>query len=421
MVLGGSQRCGKTAVASGAVSDQSLPARAASRAQLVLLLGALSAFGPVSLDTYLPGLPELSRDLGASASAAQLTLTTCLIGLALGQVIAGPLSDALGRRRPLLGGLAVFALASLACAAAPDVWTLAAARLVQGVAGAAGIVIGRAVVRDLYEGSDMARFLALMLMVNGVGPIAAPIVGGQLLHVTSWRGVFVVLAGFGALLLGWTARALRESLDAERRHRGGLTTSLRVFRELLADRRFLGYVLSCGFVFAAMFAYIAGSPFVLQGIHGVSEQGFSLIFGVNAAGIMGLGWLSSRLFRRWRPAVVLRSGLSLQVVGALGLVAVVAAGAGLLPVLICLFLVVASVGLVFPSATTLALADHPESAGSASGLLGVCQFVFGALAAPIVGLWGEDTALPMALTILACALIATVAYRLLVGRSAAVA
>ncbi len=401
------------------MASASRPQRVPSRTQLVLLLGALSAFGPISMDTYLPGLPELADDLGTSAAATQLTLTTCLIGLAVGQVIAGPVSDALGRRRPLLGGLALFTLASLLCALAPDVWTLAAARLVQGAAGAAGIVIGRAVVRDLHEGSEMARFLALVLVVNGVAPIAAPIVGGQLLHVTDWRGIFGVLAGIGAALLIWTAVVLRESLRPELRHGGGLTATLRVFGRLLGDRRFLGYVLACGFVFAAMFAYIAGSPFVLQDLYGVSEQGFSLVFGVNAAGIMALSWLSGRIVERVGPGRVFVGGLALQCTGAATLVAVVAADGALVLVLVCLFCVVASIGLVFPSATTLALADHPDAAGSASGLLGVCQYLFGALAAPLVGLGGEGSALPLAIVIAGCSLAAAVAYRALVGRASA--
>ncbi len=403
----------------GALASESPPARAPARAQLVLLLGALSAFGPISLDTYLPGLPELSADLGASASATQLTLTTCLIGLALGQVIAGPLSDAFGRRGPLLAGLVAFALASLACAAAPDVWTLAAARLVQGAAGAAGIVIGRAVVRDLHEGAAMARFLALVLVVNGVAPIVAPIAGAALLHVTDWRGVFLALAGIGVGLLAWTAATLRETLPLALRHRGGLAATLRVFARLLSDRRFLGYVLSCGFVFAAMFAYIAGSPFVLQDVYGVSQQGFSFAFGVNAAGIMAASWFGGRIVERVGPATVFAGGLALQALGAAGLLLVALADGPLAAVLVCLFCVVASIGLVFPSATTLALAGHPGSAGSASGLLGVCQYLFGAVAAPLVGLGGGDTALPMAIAIAACTLAAVAAYRLLVGRATA--
>src|SRR5215213_6158326 len=201
------------------------PARRMSSPGVIAILGALTAFGPVSMDTYLPGLPELSRDLGASASETQLTLTACLFGLAAGQLMAGPASDALGRRRPLLAGLAGFTLASLLCAAAPDVWSLVAARVLQGVAGAVGIVIARAIARDLHSGDALARFLAVLMLVNGLAPILAPIVGAQLLHVTDWRGIFVVLAGLGLLLLAWAAVLLPETLDPERRHRGGLATT----------------------------------------------------------------------------------------------------------------------------------------------------------------------------------------------------
>lgn len=393
-----------------------------SRSRLLFLLGAVSAFGPVSMDTYLPGLPQLTDDLGASASAGQLTLTACLLGLAGGQLVAGPLSDAHGRRRPLLIGLAAFTVASALCALAPDVWSLSAARLLQGAAGAAGIVIARAVVRDLYSGPPLARFFALLLVVNGVAPILAPIVGGQLLHVTDWRGVFWVLAGFGVLLFAWAFLGLRETLAPERRHGGGLRVTLRTFRTLMSERRFLGYVLSCGLAFAAMFSYIAGSPFVLQDIHGVSEQGFSLVFGLNAAGIMSLSFLGSRLVDSVGPARLLAAGLTQQVVGAAGLVVVVLLDTGVVPLLAALFVVVSSIGLVLPNASALALADHPRTAGSASALLGVCQFMFGALAAPLVGLGGDDTAVPMAIVIAACAISAWVAYRALAGRrSAAVA
>jgi DHA1 family bicyclomycin/chloramphenicol resistance-like MFS transporter len=392
-----------------------------SRGRLVLILGAISAFGPVSMDTYLPGLPELSRDLGVSASAAQLALTACLVGLAGGQLIAGPLSDAFGRRRPLLIGLAAFTAASLLCAAAPDVWSLTAARLIQGAAGAAGIVIARAVARDVYSGTPLARFFSLLLIVNGLAPILAPVVGAQLLHVTDWRGVFVVLAGFGAILFVAVAVGLHETLAPERRQGGGMRSTLATFRRLLAERRFRGYVLSCGLVFAAMFAYIAGSPFVLQDIYDVSEQAFSAVFGVNAAGILALGALGARLVERVGPTRLFVAGLGQQAVGAAGLLVAVLADAGLAAVLVALFLVVSSIGLVLPNASALALADHPRTAGSASALLGLCQFLFGAIAAPLVGVGGTDTAVPMAVVIVACALAAAVSYRLLAGRPAAVA
>lgn len=392
-----------------------------SRGRLVLILGAISAFGPVSMDTYLPGLPALSRDLGVSASAAQLTLTACLVGLAGGQLVAGPLSDAFGRRRPLLVGLAAFTVASLLCAVAPDIWSLTAARLLQGAAGAAGIVIARAVARDLYSGPPLARFFSLLLVVNGLAPILAPVVGAQLLHVTDWRGVFVVLAGFGAVLFAAAGLGLHETLPPERRHGDGMRSTLRTFRHLLSERRFRGYVLSLGLVYAAMFAYIAGSPFVLQDIYGASAQGFSAIFGLNGAAILTLSAIGGRLVERVGPTRLLVVGLGQQAIGAVGLLAAVLADAGLAAVLVALLLVVSSIGLVVPNASALALADHPRTAGSASGLLGLCQFLFGAVAAPFVGVGGTDTALPMAIVVATCALAASAAYRLLVGRTAVVA
>jgi MFS transporter, DHA1 family, multidrug resistance protein len=382
-------------------------------AHTVLILGALSAFGPVSMDTYLPGLPALSDDLGASASQAQLTLTACLFGLAAGQLVAGPASDALGRRRPLLIGLAAFTAASLLCAAAPEIWSLVAARFLQGAAGAAGIVLARAIARDLHSGPALARFLAMLMLVNALAPILAPIAGAQLLHVTDWRGVFVVLAGLGAVLFAVAALRVPESLPPERRHRGGLAQTGRAFRELLSDRRFAGYVLSCGLVFAAMFAYISGSPFVLQDIHGLSPQTFSLVFGVNAAGIMLMNGLSGRTVSRVGPARLLAAGLAVQATGAAVLLVSVLAGVGLGGILPGLFLVVSSVGLVFPNATALALADHPDRAGSASALVGLSQYLFGAAAAPLVGVAGTGTAVPMALVIAVSSAAAVAAFRVL--------
>src|SRR5579885_3323186 len=229
------------------------------RVQLVLILGSLSAFGPLSIDMYLPSLPALSRDLNASASAAQLTLSACLLGLAFGQVIAGPLSDTLGRRRPLLIGLIAYTVASLLCVVAPSVYILIALRLVQGMAGAAGIVIARAIVRDMFSGVDVARFFSILMLVSGIAPIAAPLVGGLLLRFTSWRGVFVVLAVLVTLMLLAVITGLRETLPVERRQSGKLHYTLATFRRLLLDRLFVGYALSCGLAFAAMFAYISGS------------------------------------------------------------------------------------------------------------------------------------------------------------------
>jgi DHA1 family bicyclomycin/chloramphenicol resistance-like MFS transporter len=367
--------------------------------RIVLILGALSAFGPLSIDMYLPSLPSLSRDLGASASVAQLTLSFCLLGLALGQIIAGPVSDTLGRRRPLIVGLVAYALASLLCMVAPSIYVLIVLRLVQGTAGAAGIVIALATVRDKYSGIAAARFLAMLLLVSGIAPIAAPIIGGLLLRVMSWRGIFFILAIVVSILLVAVVTYLGETLPPERRQNGELLTVLATFRRLLTDRGFVGYALSCGLAFAAMFAYISGSPFVIQDIYGLSPQVFSLIFGSNALGLAIAGQVSGRLVGRVSPRKLLTGGLIATALGGTTLLLTVLTNIGLIGILPALFVIVASIGMVLPNATALALADHPRSAGSASALVGVLQFAIGAAAAPLVGVAGTRTALPMALVI----------------------
>jgi MFS transporter, DHA1 family, multidrug resistance protein len=375
--------------------------RLPSHGRLVVLLGALSAFGPLSMDMYLPGLPSMARDLSAPAWAAQLTITTSMLGLAGGQLVAGPISDTLGRRRPLLAGLAAYMAASLLCAMAPTIWLLLVFRLIQGIAGAAGIVISRAIVRDLHEGVAAARYFALLMLVGGLAPILAPLIGGELLHVTDWRGIFVVLAGIGALLLLAAWAMLGETLPVAMRHAGGLTATVGVFGALLRDKPYMGYTLSAGLTFAAMATYISGSPFVLQDIHGVSPQLFSVVFALNAVGIMIASQTSRALVGRYGPRALLGAGVRLAVVGGLGVLVSVLAGLGLAGLLPSLFVMVSSVGVVLPNAAALALADHPRTAGSASALLGLTQFATGALAAPLAGVGGSHTALPMAIVMAA--------------------
>jgi DHA1 family bicyclomycin/chloramphenicol resistance-like MFS transporter len=369
--------------------------RPPTHGQLVVLLGALSTFGPLSMDMYLPGLPAMARDLSAPAWAAQLTITTSMLGLAGGQLVAGPISDALGRRRPLLIGLAAYMATSLLCAMAPNVWMLLVLRLAQGCAGAAGIVIARAVVRDLHEGVEAARFFAMLMLVGGLAPILAPLAGGQLLHVTDWRGIFVVLAAIGAALLLAARWLLAETLPERTRHGGGLVATLHLFGSLVRDRPFMGYVLSAGLTFAAMATYISGSPFVLQDIHGVSPQLFSLLFAINAGGIMIASQISRRLVVRHGPRRLLDAAVTQGAIGGAGVLVSVVAGLGLGGLLPSLFVMVSSIGMVLPNAAALALADHPRTAGSASALLGLAQFAIGALAAPLAGVGGSHTALPM--------------------------
>lgn len=368
-------------------------------ARLIVVLGALSAFGPLSNDMYLPAFPSISADLHADASSVQLTLAACMVGLALGQLIAGPLSDSLGRRRPLLAGIAVFAVFSAVCALAPSVYLLTVFRFLEALGGAAGLVIANAAVRDRYSGSMMSRFLSVLMLVNGTAPILAPIIGGQILRFTSWRGVFWVLTGIGALLVIASACWLEESLPPSQRRAGSLASTVRAYRGLLSDRVFVGYALSGGMAFAAMFAYISGSSFVLQNVFGLTPQGFSLAFAVNGAGIVAMGQLNGRLVGRFAARQLLTCGLAVSTLGGLLLLLAVLVGAGLPLVLPALFLVVSSIGLIAPNSMTMALANYGEQAGTASSLVGVLQYVFGGLMAPVVGLGGGGTALPMALVI----------------------
>ncbi|HYI54841.1 MAG TPA: multidrug effflux MFS transporter [Microlunatus sp.] len=383
----------------------------------ILVLGMLSTFGPISLDLYLPSLPELATDLGTSTSSAQLTITACLLGLAVGQLIAGPLSDQFGRRRPLLIGLVCYLLTSLACAFAPTIELLLVLRLLQGLSGAAGLVIARAIARDLYEGRALLIFFSRLILVSGLAPVVAPLLGGQLARVTDWRGIFVVLAGFGLVLLLAGLVGVPESLPPERRSAGGLRDNVVGFRELLGDRLFLGAAFSSGLAGAAMFAYIAGSTFVLQRVYGLSPQGFSYVFGINALGIMAMSQLGARLARRWPAQRLLGAGLTMNLIGSVGVLLTVLGGMGLVPLLISLWVMVSPVGMVFPAAATIALADYPHQAGRASSLLGLGQYIAGALVAPLVGLAGEHTAVPLGVVVVGTSLLAVLVFWRLVLRT----
>ena len=369
------------------------PARPPART--VVVLGLLSTFGPLSLDLSLPALPQLADDLGASASLAQLSITACLVGLAVGQLVAGPLSDRLGRRRPLIAGLVAFLLASVACALAPTASVLVLLRLVQGLAGAAGIVISRAIARDLYSGRALMIFFSRLLLVAGLAPVIAPVLGGQLTRIMSWRGIFGVLAGFGAVLLLAGLFGLKETLPPERRIVGSFRRTLQGYNTLLHDRFFVGCALSSGLAGASMFAYIAGSTFVLQRIYGMSPQGFSLVFGCISLGLVAAAQGGARLALVWPLPRVLGFGLTINLFGATALLITVISGLPLAALIGALVIMVCAVGLIFPTANALAMADYPDLAGTASSLQGLSQFVFGAVAAPLVGIAGEQTAVPL--------------------------
>lgn len=386
------------------------------RLWLAGLLGLVSAMGPLCTDLYLPALPLLAEQLQAEPSLVQLSLTACLLGLALGQVLLGPYSDAVGRRRPLLASLAVFTAASFLCAAAASVWTLIALRFVQGLAGAGGIVISRAVVRDLYAGPELTRFFALLMLAHSVAPTLAPSLGGLLLAVTDWSGIFTALGLLGGALVLAVAGGLPESLAAERRLPRGGGAAWTAFRRLLRDPSFMRHVRVQGLVGASLFAYIAGSPFVLQNVFGLSAQAFGLCFGANSLGILAATQLAGRLSRRCGEARLLAGGLLLSAWGSAALLLGLWLHLSLALVLPALFLVVSCVGLIMTASFSLAIRDQAQAAGSASALLGLVPFVAGAVASPLVGVAGSHSAWPMGLVMVTANLAA-----LACGRRAAAA
>jgi len=388
--------------------------RIAAGGGFLVVLATLNGMGPFSNDAYLPGLPQLSSDLSTSASAAGATLTAVMIGLALGQLVMGPISDSLGRLRPLLVGVATFAVASALCAIAPNIWLLLVFRVLQGAAGGTGIVISRAIVRDLHEGTAAVRYFGTLMLVQSVAPVIAPVLGAQILYVSSWRGIFVALAIIGAVLLAAVAWRLPETLPREDRHGGGLGSTLATFRRLLSHRAFVGYLLAMALPFASMFAYIAGSSFVLQNIYGLSPQEFALDFAANAVGIGVLGHLSARLVGRLGPNRLLAAGLAMSAIGGIAMLVCALANSGLVPVLVAFFIAVSAIGLVMPNATAQALAGDPRTAGSASGLLGLSQFVLGAAVAPLVGIAGSSSAVPLGVLMATLGVLACFSFAVLV-------
>ena len=379
--------------------------------QLVLVLGALSAIGPLTIDAYLPALPALSAEMGATDSQAQLTITGLLLGLGLGQLLVGPLSDAVGRRRPLLVGLAAHGLMSLLCAVAPSIELLAVTRTLQGLAGAAVAVVSMAVVRDLFSGIKAAQLLSRLMLVVGVAPILAPSIGSALLAFTSWRGIFVVLAVVAVGLFVLALVALPETLPVVRRQPGNVRGSLRAYRGLFRDRLFVVMVLVSGLMFATLFAYISGAPFILQELYGLSPAEFGVAFSANALGLVVMTQVNPLLVKRYSPVRVLLASVTISTLGAAALVVTTATGfGGFVGFMVPLFFVVSAAGLAFPNAPAIALNRHGEAAGSAAAVLGSAQFMIGGAIAPLVGALADGTPVPMAAVILGVSTLALVLF-----------
>ena len=385
--------------------------------QLVLVLGALIAMGPLTIDMYLPALPALAKDLGASDTGVQFTLTGMLLALACGQLVIGPVSDALGRRRPLLVGVAVHALTSLLCAVAPDVVSLSAVRVLQGFAGAAISVNAMATVRDLFVGIAAARLLSRLMLVIGVAPVLAPSLGGLILQYTSWRGIFVVLAVCALLMVLVAAFGLRETLPPPRRRSARPMATLRTYRSLLRDPTFVALVLVAGLMMSALFSYVSGSSFVLQGIYGLDPRTFGIVFGCNALGIVLGTQLNPLLLQRYRPSQVLTFAVLGATTAAATMVLTTLTGfGGLFGLLVPLAMVVGCCGLALPNTPALALSRHGEAAGTAAAMLGSVQFGVGAVTAPLVGVLGTSSAVPMAAVIFSGAGLAAVLLLTVVRR-----
>jgi DHA1 family bicyclomycin/chloramphenicol resistance-like MFS transporter len=379
--------------------------RAPSRRALIASLGALSAFGPLSMDLYLPALPSVAGDLGTTASATQLTMSASLVGLALGQLVAGPLSDRLGRRTPMLAGVGTFAIMSVLCALAPTVHALVAFRLLQGLGGAAGVVVGRAVVRDLFEPRQAAKVFSLLQMVVGVAPVVAPLVGAGLLTVTSWRGVFAALAVIGACLVALAWWRIPDSLLDERRHTGGPGRQLAETRAVLRTPGFLPYAAVTACVGVMLLTYVTQSSLVLQDGFGFSPQQFGLVFAANALGMV----LASNVNVRLVDVFALRSIVTVALaVAAVGTAAVTVAGILGLPVAVVLaglFLTLCMNGVLLANVNALALAPFARGAGMAAAVLGSAQFGAGAIVPPLVSLLGVNPVV-MGGTMLAAVLVA---------------
>lgn len=392
----------------------------ADRAPLLLfiILGGLTALGPLSTDMYVPALPEITTDLATTPPAVQLSLTACVVGLALGQLLIGPLSDIVGRRKPLLVGLAIYVAVSAAAMLATDPTVFITLRFVQGVAGAAGLVISRAVVRDRYDGAYAARLFSSLILVTGLAPVLAPVIGGLIQGAVGWTGVFAALAVAGLLLLAVTVFGLRESLPQARRSPAALGSTWRTSAGLVGDPTFWRYTLVSGLAFGGMFAYVSGGPFILQNVYGISPQGFGLIFAVNSLGMVVASQLNGWLVTRHGVHRLLAVGMWLTAAAGLGVLVSTVSGLGLAGLLPAFFAFMCGVGVVVPNTTALVMNAYPDSAGTASALFGAFQFVIAAVAPPLAGVAGEHAVLPTALLVAAAGLLLPVADRLIGSRTA---
>ncbi|MCM3086864.1 Bcr/CflA family efflux MFS transporter [Bhargavaea ginsengi] len=388
-----------------------------SRIGLALVLGLLAILGPLNIDMYLPSFPEISRELGTGASQVQLSLTACLIGLALGQIVVGPISDAQGRRKPLIIGTSLFALASVFCALAPNITVLIVARFLQGFTAAAGVVLSRAVVRDVFSGREMTKFFSLLMVINAVAPVVAPMLGGAILAIpsASWETIFYALALIGVLIVVIVGTKLKETLPPEKRIPSSIGSSVTTMGSLLKDRSFIGYALVVGFVHGGSFAYVSGTPFVYQQIYGVSPQVFSILFGINGVAIITGSFIIGRFGGIISEKKLLQAAVTVAAASTFILLIMTIIKGPLASLVILIFIYMTTMGMIITSTFTLGMAKQGGRAGSASAVLGMLPSLLGAAFTPLSGIAGA-TAVPMGATLFGTSLIGLIAFMTLIKK-----
>ncbi|WP_370254615.1 multidrug effflux MFS transporter [Cryobacterium sp. Sr8] len=390
------------------------PGDALSRGQrlvYIIVLGALTALGPFTIDLYLPAFPTLENELGVSAAAIQLTLTGTMIGFGFGQLVVGPWSDKVGRRLPLMLATGFHILASVGAALSQDIVWLGVFRLLQGFGAAAGAVVALAMVRDLFGGKPLVRMLSRLALVSGLAPVLAPVIGSQLLLVMSWRGIFWVLAAYGAVVIVAVALWIVETLPESARHAVGHNSLAQRYRSVLGDRTFVGVAIIGAMTFTGLFSYLSASSFLFQQVYSFSPQQYGMLFAVNSLGIVLGVQLSSRLMHRWNvgPQWILTVSTVVLAVTAAAIVLLDSAGAGLWGILVPLWFFIAACGFTLPSVQVIALNAHGHEAGTAASLLGAGNFGVAGLISPVVGLLGVGNAIPMGAVMGSTALVSILA------------
>lgn len=376
------------------------------RILLLLALGILSAVSPMATDMYLASMPGMAGYFRTPTSVVQLTLTTYMVGMAVGQFLLGPISDVVGRHRLMVAGNVLFLLSSVALALAPSIELVLALRGLQGVAGAAGVVIARAVVSDLATGRTAAKLYSMLATITSLAPVVAPLLGGVIATVAPWQAVFWALTGFGALMLASSVLVVPETVPLHKRRRGGVKAVVEASWSVLRNQSFMAYALAFGFTFGALFSYISASSFVVQNVLGYSAIGYSVIFAVNACGMIMAALINTRLVDRLAPGVILLSAVVvLCAVNVAGLALILAGIAGW-TTLLQLFLTQSCIGFIMGNATALAQGRVPGRAGAGSAMLGLVQFLLGGLVSPLTGVGGQHSAIPMAVSMAACSLLA---------------